>query len=147
MNTTQAINPVILAFRHDATDMHKAHGWSAAQTASSWDADAFESFEDMYEQEVLDKARRVIERLARFATSPVTDALAALVAPPTVTTLTTDAFDTYLEADGIRIVFHDPESRDRVEVLLTDSGAHELAEEVVYALMQRATVRPDGDGQ
>ncbi len=29
MNTTQAINPVILAFRHDATDMHKAHGWSA----------------------------------------------------------------------------------------------------------------------
>lgn len=79
-----------------------------------------------------------------MSTTNATDAaVAALLAPPTVTTLTTDDFDTYLEADGIRIVFYDPDTRDRIEVLLTDGGVHGLAEEIVYALTQRATARPE----
>lgn len=63
--------------------------------------------------------------------------------PPTVHELKTDDFDTYLEADGIRLVFHDPHSHARIEVRLTDAGAQGVAEEIVCCLTHRAEVRPD----
>lgn len=62
--------------------------------------------------------------------------------PPTVHELTSDDFDTYLEADGIRVVFHDPHSHARIEVRLTDAGAQGVAEEIAYCLTRRADVRP-----
>ncbi len=63
--------------------------------------------------------------------------------PPTVIELTTDAFDTYLEADDIRVAFYDPRSHARIELRMTDAGAQGLAEEIVYCLTRRADVRPD----
>ena len=63
-------NPILLAFRRDVADVFVAEQFNVAAIARSWiDGDALELFADMYPNEVLDHARRVLTRLANLATS------------------------------------------------------------------------------
>lgn len=61
-------NPILLAFRQDVADVFVAEQFNVAAIARSWiDGDALELFADMYPNEVLDHARRVLERLANLS--------------------------------------------------------------------------------
>lgn len=61
-------NPILLAFRQDVADVFVAEQFNVEAIARSWiDGDALELFADMYPNEVLDHARRVLERLAGLA--------------------------------------------------------------------------------
>lgn len=61
-------NPILVAFRQDVADVFVAEQFNVAAIARSWiDGDALELFADMYPNEVLDHARRVLERLASLA--------------------------------------------------------------------------------
>ncbi len=61
-------NPILLAFRQDVADVFVAEQFNVAAIARSWiDGDALELFADMHPNEVLDHARRVLERLANLS--------------------------------------------------------------------------------